>query len=127
MVVLKVSSSLALIRQQHDDAAADPEAAEGAAAAAAEDDAPLRFDPTSGECAAGASCALLAAERPAAPDCPRCPGGGYAPLAFSCVNRFCVGLLYGRAGRLDTNNGGCLAPRAAACLVHDLLTIAIGY
>jgi hypothetical protein len=34
------------------------------------------------------------------------PRGGYAPLAFSYVNRFCMGLLYGRAGRLTAKNGG---------------------
>ena len=31
---------------------------------------------------------------------PRPPGGGEAPLAFSIANRFCMALLYGRAGRL---------------------------
>ena len=37
---------------------------------------------------------------------PGSPGGGEAPLAFPCVNRFCMGLLYGRAGRLNAKNGG---------------------
>jgi hypothetical protein len=36
----------------------------------------------------------------------RADGGGQAPSAFSYVNRFCMGLLYGRAGRLNTKNGG---------------------
>ena len=32
--------------------------------------------------------------------------GGYAPLAFSIGNQFCVAFLYGRAGRLTAQNGG---------------------
>ena len=34
----------------------------------------------------------------------RAAGGNEAPLAFSYVNRLCMGLLYGRAGRLNTKN-----------------------
>ena len=36
----------------------------------------------------------------------RAAQGAYAPLAFSTVNRFCMALLYGRAGRLTAKNGG---------------------
>ena len=32
--------------------------------------------------------------------------GGQAPVAFPYGNRFCMGLLYGRAGRLTAENGG---------------------
>jgi hypothetical protein len=32
--------------------------------------------------------------------CPGPPGGGQAALAFPAVNRVCVAVLYGRAGRL---------------------------
>ena len=35
------------------------------------------------------------------------PGGGYAAFAFSIGNQFSMALLYGRAGRLTTQNGGC--------------------
>jgi hypothetical protein len=41
--------------------------------------------------------------------CPRPPGAVKRPkrsLAFSYENPFCVGLLYGRAGRLNTKNAG---------------------
>jgi hypothetical protein len=43
------------------------------------------------------------------PPCPRPPGAVKRPsrsLAFSCENPFCIGLLYGRAGRLTAKNGG---------------------
>jgi hypothetical protein len=40
------------------------------------------------------------------------PGAVDAPLAFSYVNRFCMGLVYGRAGRLTAKNGG-FRPRRA--------------
>ena len=36
----------------------------------------------------------------------RAARGGEAPLAFSYVNQFCMGLLYGRAERLNTKNAG---------------------
>jgi hypothetical protein len=42
-------------------------------------------------------------------NCPRPPGAVKRPkrsLAFSYENPFCVGLLYGRAGRLNTKNAG---------------------
>jgi hypothetical protein len=38
--------------------------------------------------------------------------GCYAPFAFSIGNRFCMALLYGRAGRLTAENGG-FRPRRA--------------
>jgi hypothetical protein len=34
------------------------------------------------------------------------PGAFKRSFAFSLVNRFCMGLLYGRAGRLTAKNGG---------------------
>jgi hypothetical protein len=39
---------------------------------------------------------------------PNCPGrrGRLTPLAFPYVNRFCMALLYGRAGRLTAKTGG---------------------
>ena len=37
------------------------------------------------------------------------PGGGHAPSAFPYANRFCTGLLYGRAGRLGAETAGFLA------------------
>jgi hypothetical protein len=42
-------------------------------------------------------------------DCPRPPGAVKRPsrsLAFSYENPFCMGLLYGRTGRLSAQNGG---------------------
>ena len=33
--------------------------------------------------------------------------GGYAPSAFPTIDRFCMALLYARAGRLPAQNGGC--------------------
>jgi iron(II)-dependent oxidoreductase len=47
------------------------------------------------------------------------PWGGHAPLAFSCVNRFCMALLYGRAGRLTAKKrwfpARAVGPPKTAC------------
>jgi hypothetical protein len=49
---------------------------------------------------------LPAAARAAALADPVAPRGAWAPFAFSLVNRFCMGIFYGRAGRLPAKNGG---------------------
>ena len=42
------------------------------------------------------------------------PGGGWAAFAFPIGNRFCVALLYGRAGRVTAQTGG-LRPGQLTC------------
>jgi hypothetical protein len=57
----------------------------------------------------GAPSYIQAAPWPSPPRCsprPAGPGGGYAPLAFSYINRVCMVVLYGRAGRFNAKNAG---------------------
>ena len=61
---------------------------------------------TEGEGAAGFEEEWAAAVAPLPRLGPGPPGGGYTPVAFPTVNRFCMALLYGRAGCLTAPNGG---------------------
>jgi hypothetical protein len=58
---------------------------------------------------------------------PGCPGAVERPLAFPYGNQFCMGLFSWARRAPNSRKRRSPAPRAAACLVHDLVTIVKGY
>ena len=56
--------------------------------------------------------------------------GRLSAIAFSCVNRFCMGFLYGRAGRLTAENGGFrpgqVVKRPASCPGRAEMQLMVG-
>ena len=72
-----------------------------------------------GEGAAGFEEEWAAAVAPLPRLGPAPPGGGYTPVAFPTVNRFCMALLYGRAGCLTSQNGG-FRPGSSATALKNL-------